>query len=303
MKHSSVTLVVALAALGVVHAQTGVPAQTTVRGQADILKSEPPPMRLRRPETIVESFLRTETQLRQALNQHTFKREVVLQTIGPNGEVTGQYVRNSEFLFDDRGRRIERVMYHPPSTIREMRITREDIQDLAGAQLLGIDITESAKYRLTYRGEELLAGKRVYMLNVEPSVQPNPYRMSERYFRGTVWIDAATYQMVRARGTVEPQGKQRFPQFETWREITATSNDSNAEPRQPENAAFAFPSRTEADDMLHFPKRDVNYRIRVRYYDYKLFASTVSVKELDQRATQDQRAIVDQPTLTARTRP
>ena len=32
--------------------------------------------------------------------------------------------------------------------------------------------------------------------------------------------------------------------------------------------------------MLHFPNRDVNYRIRVRYYDYKLFASTVRVKEL-----------------------
>lgn len=245
-------------------------------------------MRLRTPQTIIESFLRTETQLREALKQHAFKREVVLQTIGPNGEVTGQYVRNSEFLFDDDGRRIERVTYHPPSTIREMRITREDIQDLAGAQLLGIDITESAKYRLTYRGEELLAGRRLYVLNVEPAVPPNPYRMSERYFRGAVWIDAATYQMVRVKGTVEPQGKQRFPQFETWREILST----------PTNAAFAFPSRTEADDVLHFPKRDVNYRIRVRYYDYKLFASTVSVKELDQPAPPDRAA-----NLTVRTRP
>ncbi|HJT66644.1 MAG TPA: hypothetical protein VJ749_09325 [Pyrinomonadaceae bacterium] len=331
-----VPFIVALAALRLVHAQhSRVGAQSPVQpqqSQTRILNTEPPPMRLRTPETIIESFLKTETQLRQALNQHTFKREVVLQTIGPNGEVTGQYIRNSEFLFDDRGKRIERVTYHPPSTIREMRITREDIQDLAGAQLLGIDITESAKYRLAYRGEELLDGKRVYVLNVEPVVHPNPYRMSERYFRGAVWIDAATYQMVRVRGTVEPQGKQRFPQFETWREILSTPdrassdtarettdapnsvtlNDSN--PQQPidttlvsrnqsetntaGNVAFAFPSRTEADDVLHFPNRDVNYRIRVRYYDYKLFASTLSVKELDQPAT------LDQPrTLTARIRP
>jgi hypothetical protein len=308
-KQSSVILVIALAASGVVHAQqTGVPPQTSapaeqsrvsvqqtaVRDQADILNTEPPLMRLRTPETIVESFLRTEAQLRQALNQHTFKREVVLQTIGPNGEVTGEYLRNSEFLFDDRGRRIERVTYHPRSTIREMRITREDIQDLAGAQLLGVDITETAKYRVTYRGQELLAGQRVYVLNVEPAVEPNPYRMTERYFRGAVWVDAATYQMVRVKGTVEPQGKQRFPQFETWREILG----------KPTNAAFAFPSRTEADDVLHFPNRNVNYRIRVRYYDYKLFASTVSVKELDQPATVGQPAILDQSaTLTARTRP
>lgn len=309
-KQSSVVLVVALAASVVIHAQqvavraeqstVSVP-QTFVQAQADILNTEPPPMRLRTPQTIVESFIRTEAQLRQALNQHTFRREVVLQTLGPNGEVTGQYVRNSEFLFDDRGRRIERLTYHPPSTIREMRITKEDIQDLAGAQLLGIDITERAKYRVTYRGEELLAGKRVYVLNVEPAVQPNPYRMSERYFRGAVWIDAVTYQMVRVKGTVEPQGKQRFPQFETWREIVtpATSKNINTEPRQSTNAAFAFPSRTEADDVLHFPKRDVNYRIRVRYYDYKLFASTVSVKELDQPTALDQPPGSGQPTASA----
>ena len=263
-KYSSVTLALAiavLAAMRLAHAQ---------QAPANILNTEPPAMvlQLRTPQAIIDSFLRTESQLREALKQHTFKREVLLQTIGSNGQVTGQYVRNSQFLFDDRGNRVERVTYHPPSTIREMRITKEDIQDLAGAQLLGIDIVEANKYHLTYRGEELLDGKRVYVLSVEPAVIPSPHRMRERYFRGSVWIDAVTSQIVKVRGKVEPQGKQRFPLFETWRESAG--------------AAFAFPSRTEADDVLHFPNCDVNYRIRVRYYDYKLFASTVSVKELDQ---------------------
>jgi hypothetical protein len=222
----------------------------------------------RTPQTIVDSFIQTEMRLREALKQHTFKRDVVLQTIGREGQVTGEYVRNSEFVFDDRGNRIERVTYHPPATIREMRITKEDIQDLAGAQLLGIDIVESGKYHFNYRGEELLDGKRVYVLSVEPAVKPNPHRMRERFFRGSVWIERNTFQLLKVRGIVEPQGKQRFPLFETWRESAG--------------ATFAFPSRTEADDVLHFPNRDVNYRIRVRYYDYKLFASTVSIKELDQ---------------------
>jgi hypothetical protein len=264
-KQSALTLVLALAtltALRVGHAQ---------QMPANILNTEPPVMTMRRshsPQTIIASFIQTETGLREALKQHTFKRDVVLQTIGPNGQVTGQYLRNSEFLFDDRGNRIERVTYHPPSTIREMRITKEDIQDLAGAQLLGIDIFEARKYKLIYRGEELLAGKSVYLVNIEPAVKPNPHRMKERYFRGSVWIDAVTFQIVKARGVVEPQGKQRFPLFETWRESAG--------------ASFAFPTRTEADDVLRFPNRDVNYRIRVRYYDYKHFTSTVNVKELDQ---------------------
>jgi hypothetical protein len=199
---------------------------------------EPPPMTLRTPATIIDSFIKTETQLRQSLNQHTFKRDVVLQTIGPNGNVTGEYIRNSQFLFDDKGNRIERVTYHPPPTIREMRITKEDIKDLAGSQLLGVDILESGKYQLTYKGQEFLDGKRVYQLTVEPVVRPNPYRMSERFFRGSVWIDTANFQIVKVRGIVEPQGKQRFPTFETWRE--------------PVTSTFNFPTRTEADDVCTF---------------------------------------------------
>jgi len=240
-----------------------------------IREVEPPPMTLRTPAGIVESFLKSETQLRKSLNQHTFKRDVVLQTIGPNGQVTGEYIRNSQFLFDDNGNRIERVTYHPPSTIREMRITKEDIKDLAGAQLLGVDIVESAKYEMTFGGQEFLDGKRVFRLTVEPAAKPNPYRMSERFFRGSVWIDAVTFQVLKVRGIVEPQGKQRFPTFETFRE--------------PVTSTFNFPTRTEADDVLHFPNRDVNYRIRVRYYDYKLFASTVKVKELAEPASDDKR--------------
>jgi hypothetical protein len=230
-------------------------------------RSEPPPITLRAPESIVAAFVETESRVRDALKQHTFKRDVVLQTIGPNGQVTGQYIRNSQFLFDDKGNRIERVTYRPPSTISEMRITKEDIQDLAGAQLLGIDITESPKYQLTYAEQETLSGKLVYRLIVDPAIKPNPHRMSERFFRGSIWIDAVTFQIVKIKGIVEPQGKQRFPTFETWREPITTT--------------LSFPTRTEADDVLHFPNRDVHYRIRVRYYDYKLFASTLTVKEID----------------------
>ena len=219
---------------------------------------------------ILAGFVAAETKVREALNQHTFKRDVILQTIGPNGEVTGEYIRNSQFIFDDRGRRIERVLFHPASTIHEMRITKEDIQDLAGSQLLGIDIVEAPKYQLTYAGVETLDGRQLYAIDVNPLVQPDPSHMKERFFIGRVWLDPTTFQIVKIKGIVEPQGKQRFPMFVTWREPTKNS--------------LAFPTRTEADDVLHFQARDVHYRIKVRYYDYKLFASKVSVKEVDDDA-------------------
>ena len=220
------------------------------------------------PEVIVSQFLAAESKVREALNQHTFKRDVTLQTIGPNGEVTGEYVRNSQFLFDNSGHRIERVLFHPKSTIREMRITKEDIQDLAGAQLLGIDITETGKYNLSYIGTETVDSQPLIAIEVSPQLTPDPNHMSERFFVGRVWLDPNTYQIIKIRGVVEPQGKQRFPLFETWRAIV--------------KGPLAFPVRTEADDVLHFRERDVHYRIKVRYYDYQLFGSRVSVKELDE---------------------
>jgi hypothetical protein len=215
---------------------------------------------------IVEDFVARENRVREAMKQFTFKRDVVLQTIGPKGEVTGEYIRNSKFIFDDRGNRIEHVFYHPRSTIREMRITKEDIQDLSGAQLLGIDITESDKYEFSYLGREVIDAGEALMIGVTPRQKPNPQHMSERYFVGRIWIEPLLFQIVKIKGIVEPRGKQRFPNFETWREWTT--------------ASFLFPSRTEADDILTFPKQRVHYRIKVHYYDYQRFASRVTITEL-----------------------
>jgi hypothetical protein len=219
-------------------------------------------------EQLLSRFLIAEHKVREALNSHTFKRDVVLQTIGPNGEVTGQYIRNSIFVFDDRGNRIERVLFHPRSTIREMKITKEDIQDLAGAQLLGIDINEVNKYFFNWLGQEELNGRKAYVIDVRPRQKPDPHRMRERTFIGRIWIDATSLQVLNIRGIVEPQGKQRFPVFETWRE--------------PFVGSLRFPVRTTADDILYFPNQPpVHYRISARYYDYKRFASAVKITEVD----------------------
>jgi len=220
-------------------------------------------------DQLLSRFLIAEQRVREALNSHTFKRDVLLQTIGPNGEVTGEYVRNSVFIFDDRGNRIERVLFHPRSTLRGMKITKEDIQDLAGAQLLGVDINEVNKYLLDFIGEEALGGREAYIINVRPRQMTDPHRMNNRAFVGRIWIDAISLNVLKVRGIVEPQGKQRFPVFETWREGPTGS--------------LLFPVRTTADDILHFPNQhDVHYRVNVRYYDYKRFASTVKITEVDQ---------------------
>ena len=231
------------------------------------------------PYQVLERFIKVETKVRESLNQHTFKRDVVLQTIGANGEVTGDYIRKSQFVFDDRGNRVEKVLFHTAPTLRQMKSTKEDIQDLAGGQLLGIDITETSKYKLDFIGAETFGGRPVLAIDVTPRTTPNPRKTRERFFVGRVWADANTFQIVKVRGKVEPQGKQRFPLFETFREAQGD---------------LLFPSRTEADDILRFPQFDVHYRVQVKYYDYKLFASKLTIKEIDESGTVSESSSVEE---------
>ena len=240
---------------------------TTSTAFGSFLDSEPP-QPPPTPQEIIASFIQTEAQVREALSQHTFKRDVVLQTIDPEGKVSGEYIRNSQFVFDDKGNRIERVLYHPPSTIRQMRITKEDIQDLAGAQLLGVDITETGKYRLTYAGTDKFDARAVFAIDVSPMQAPNAHRMKERFFVGRIWVDATSFRLLKVKGVVEPQGKQRFPVFQSWREAVTEG--------------LWFPTRTEVDDVLRFPHMEVHYRVKVRYHAYKRFASKVTITEISE---------------------
>src|SRR6267154_717739 len=227
----------------------------------------PPPLPRPSPALIIREFIAAETKFRGTLTHFSFKRDVILQTIGSQGEFTGEYLRNAVFVLDDRGKRIERVLYHPKPTMKKMTITKEDIQDLAGSQLFGLELAELDSYNLAYLGEESLNGRLTYLIGVSPKQEPDPNHMRVRFFVGRVWIDATTFQPVKLAGTTEPHGKQRFPNFVTERNINIED--------------MLLPSSTSADEVLRFLHQDTRYRIKVRYYDFKRFASRLKIVELE----------------------
>jgi hypothetical protein len=227
--------------------------------------SPPPPLDS---DQLIKNFIAAETTFRATMLQFSFKRDVVLQTIGASGEVTGEYIRSSSFVLDDRGQRIEQVLFHPPSTIKSMKITKEDVQDLAGSQLFGLEPNEMDAYNFTFLGEEKLHGSPVYTIDVSPKQSPDPQQMRVRFFVGKIWIDAESFQVVKLQGITEPQGKQRFPNFETERSLRVDG--------------LLFPAKTFADDVLRFPHTEVHYRIAVRYYEFKRFASELKIVEVDE---------------------
>jgi len=215
-------------------------------------------------ERIVRAFTAKETEFRRALNNYTFTRDAVVQTIGWGGQVTGEYNRTSQFVFNDAGERFERITRFPVPTLTEISFTQEDLEDLGGVQPFALEASKMNLYNFTYVGREKVDELDTYVFDVAPKVLPK--KVSERFFQGRVWVEADDLQIVKVKGKGVPEGKQRFPTFETYREQI--------------DGKFWFPTYTYADDDLVFSGgQTVHLRMKVKYADFKLFRGRVRVIE------------------------
>lgn len=215
---------------------------------------------------IISAFSAKETEFRQALSQYAFTRDVTVQSIGAGGQAAGEYRRVSSFVFDDNGSRFEKITFFPMSTLTDLVITQEDLEDLGGIQPFALEASKINLYNFTYVGKERIDELDLYVFDVTPKVMPK--KVSERFFQGRIWVDDRDLQIVKVRGKGVPEGDQRFPIFETYREQV--------------DGRYWFPTYTYADDELVFKNGlTVHLRMAVRYKDYKKFGSTVIIKDVD----------------------
>ena len=217
-------------------------------------------------EQIIRAFTAKETEFRKALNQYSFKRDAVVQTIGLGGQISGEYRRVSRFVFDDSGKRYEKILFFPMHTLTEIGVSDEDLEDLGGVQPFALEASKAGLYNFTYAGKDRIDELDLYVFDVAPKVMPDPKKTKERFFQGRIWVDDHDLQIVKAKGKGVPEGKQRFPTFETYREQI--------------NGRYWFPTYTYADDELVFESgQAVHVRMRVRYTDFEPLRGTVTVVE------------------------
>ena len=103
-------------------------------------------------DRIVQAFIAKEIQFRRALNQYSFKRDVLVQKVGMGGQVTGEYHRVSNFTFDDQGNRFEKITFFPMPSMPE--VTSEDIDDLGGISPFALEPSKLDRYTIRYVGKE-----------------------------------------------------------------------------------------------------------------------------------------------------
>ena len=68
-------------------------------------------------DRIVKTFTANEAAFRNALTTYVFSRSASIQTVGMGGQISGTYRRDSYLNLTEGGRRIEKIVFAPISTL------------------------------------------------------------------------------------------------------------------------------------------------------------------------------------------
>ncbi len=223
---------------------------------------------------IIRAFTQKEAEFRKALNEYGFRREATLQTIAWGGQISGEYYRVSQFVFDDSGNRYEKIIKFPVPTMSEIQVTAEDLEDFGGVQSFALEYSKLNEYDFAYIGKEKIDELDTYVFDVTPKILSDQRRLKalkaskkpDRYFQGRIWVDDQDLQIVKARGKGVPEFDQRFPTFETYREQI--------------DGKYWFPTYSYADDELSFKSgQTVHLRMRIKFTDFQRLRGRATVIE------------------------
>lgn len=219
-------------------------------------------------DRIIKTFTGKESQFRQALNQYSFKRDAIIQSLGMGGQITGEYHRVSIFTFDDSGGRYEKISYFPMPSFGGS-VTQEDLEDLGGIQPFALEPSKIPQYDFKYVGKAKIDELSLYVFDVSPKVIPDPKKSKERFFQGRIWVDDQDLQIVKTKGKGLPETKKnKFPTVETYREQI--------------DGRYWFPTYSYADEELIFDSGDtLHIRMKVRYSDFAPARADVKIIEIE----------------------
>lgn len=242
-------------------------------------QSKPAANKALTPDEVIKQFTQRESELFETWKEYSYKQESKFQVLGPANVVSGEFYQVSEFVFNDAGKRLERILRAPQSTLEQagLVMTAEDKNSLINLQPFALTAQELPNYTISYVGKEKVDDLNTYVFDVMPKILGNQnelrrmksQKIEGKYFQGRIWVDDQDLQVVKSQGKVVPEFKQRFPKFETYRE--------NIDGR------YWFPTYTYSDDTLYFEEGgSVHVRMVVKYKEYRQFQSDVKITGVEE---------------------
>jgi hypothetical protein len=220
------------------------------------------------PQEIIQKFAAKEAEFRDARNNYTYRQSVKIQLLDTGGNPTREkWEEVADIIFTPEGKRVEKVVYAPVSTLVSLSLTPEDLQDLRNVQPFVLTTAEVGEYDVQYLGREKIDEIGCYAF----SVKPRKVVTGKRYFEGQIWVDDRDLQIVKTYGKGVGELKsgssknQAFPKFETYREQI--------------DGKYWFPTYTHANDTLHFKNgENIRMAMTVKYQDYKHYEGKSTIR-------------------------
>jgi hypothetical protein len=251
------------------------PALASDRGEGPLDPSQPTGITV---DAIIQQFATKEKQFKIARDQYTYTQDVKVQTMDGD-TVDGEYHQVADVLFDDKGHRIEQVVFAPQSSLERVTMTQSDFDDIRNRLPFVLTSDDIGKYQILYVGKQREDELGTYVFDIAPK----EIEKGERYFQGRIWVDDHDYQIVKTYGETVPQvhnfkhpeKENLSPKYTTWREQI--------------DGKYWFPTYTYAEDTLHFSGNDdVKMRYIVRYKNYKQYGAKSKIIYQGQEIPKDQ---------------
>jgi len=222
------------------------------------------------PEEIIRKFAAKESEFQKALDHYTYRRVVRVQTLNDDNKVDGEYYQVDDVIFDSQGKRMEKVVYAPESTLERIMMSPTDFHDILYGFPFVLTTEDVGQYNLKYVGKQKVDEVDCYVFDVSPK----QIEKGKRYLLGKVWVDTTELQIVVTNGRMVPDDTRKGQEdlhapFMTWRNQV--------------DGHYWFPVYTKGEGILHFSgghgymAQDVHIRNVIKYTDYKQFGSTIRI--------------------------
>jgi len=210
------------------------------------------------PAEIIKEFVAKEEKFLRARVQYGYKKTIKLTEFGRDGQPAGEFLMTVQMVLDSEGRPYEKMVEQPPSTLRALTLTPENVKMIGHLPSYPLIPGQLSKYELRYVGTEKVDEIDCYIIDAKPKL----LERAQALFQGVVWVDKQYLEVVKTYGKwVTDLGDERAPElpftnFETYRE--------NVEGK------YWFPNYARSDDYLHFKDTgDIPVRVVIKWSDYK----------------------------------
>lgn len=225
----------------------------------------PPPPELPRPaEEIIRHLAQKEAEYAQAHAQYTYRLSIRLQEMDGEGNVLGEFSEALAVSLSPTGRRVDRVVEGPQSSLQHLGITRVELFDLSDVPLFTVRPEDVSLYRFDYVGRERIDEVDTFIFRATPTSQPH----DKSLFEGLLWVDADKLDVVKAFGRSVPARragvlKNYFQRVEIY--------------RQPVDD-YLFPVFIQAEDVLRVVDQTLRARMILRFTDHQRVTPEASTK-------------------------